>query len=82
MDDGSPPPDLGFAPANKKRVSESNGIADPDDVAEADSSLPHSAARRRRDLVSSAMETTACSLVVVVVLCVKIDLTWCDREVN
>ena len=52
MDDGSPPPpDLGFAPGNKKRGSECNGIADPDDAVEADSSLPHGAARRRRDLV-------------------------------
>ncbi len=56
MDDGSPPPpDLGFASGNKKRNSESNGIADPDDVVEADSSLPHGAARRRRDLVSPSL---------------------------
>jgi hypothetical protein len=63
MDDGSPPPDLGFAPGNKKRGSESNGIADQDDVVEADSSLPHSAARRRRDLVSSCKESTVKSVV-------------------
>ncbi len=58
MDDGSPPPpDLGFAQGNKKRSSENNGAADPDDAAEGDSSLPHGAARRRRDLVSTRRDS-------------------------
>ncbi len=66
MDDGSPPPDLGFAPGNKKRASESNGVPDPDDVQEADSS--HSASRRRRDLVRFSTESPheMCSFVAMV----------------